>query len=95
MKWLRLLRLVRIRQTLADAYRAMRDPLVPLRLKLIALGLAVLILSPLNILGDIPLLGLADDVALMSLLAGWFVGAAMRHQARATLDADAYALVVR
>ncbi len=95
MKWLRLVRLVRIRHTLANAYRSMRDPLVPFRLKLIALALALLILSPLNILGDIPLLGLVDDVALMSLLAGWFVGAAMRHQARATLDADEYALVVR
>ncbi len=95
MKWLRLFRLVRIRRALVDAYRLMRDPLVPLRLKLIALALAVLILSPLNILGDLPLLGLVDDVALLGLVAGWFIGAAARHQARATLDADEFALVVR
>ncbi len=95
MKWLRLLRLYRIRRTMLDAYRMLRNPLVPLRLKLIALGLAVLILSPLNILGDIPLLGLVDDLALLSLLAGWFIGAAARSQASATLDAEEYALVVR
>ncbi len=95
MKWLRLFRLVRIRRALVDAYRLMRDPLVPLRLKLIALALAVLILSPLNILGDLPLLGLVDDVALLGLVAGWFIGAAARHQARAPLDADEFALVVR
>jgi uncharacterized membrane protein YkvA (DUF1232 family) len=94
-KWLRLLRLYRIRRTMLDAYRMLRNPLVPLRLKLIALGLAVLILSPLNILGDIPLLGLVDDLALLSLLAGWFIGAAARSQASATLDAEEYALVVR
>ena len=95
MKWFRLLRLYRIRTTLVDAYRLLRDPLVPLRLKLIVLGLALLILSPLNILGDIPVLGLVDDVALLSLLAGWFVGAAARSQAAATLDAEEYSLVVR
>lgn len=95
MKWLRLVRLYRIRRTMLDAYRMLRNPLVPLRLKLIALGLALLILSPLNILGDIPLLGLVDDLALLSLLAGWFIGAAARSQASATLDAEEYALVVR
>jgi uncharacterized membrane protein YkvA (DUF1232 family) len=65
MKWLRLLRLVRLRRTLLDAYRLLREPLVPLPLKLTALGLVVLILSPLNVLGDIPLLGIVDDVALI------------------------------
>ncbi len=84
MKWLRLGRLYRIRRTLLDALRLFRDPLVPLRLKLITLALALLILSPLNILGDIPFLGLIDDVALMSLLAGWFVRAAARHEATAS-----------
>jgi len=94
-KWLRLFRLYRIRRTMLDAFRLLRDPFVPLRLKLVALGLALLILSPLNILGDIPFLGLVDDVALMSMLAGWFVGAAARSQASAVLDADDLALVVR
>jgi uncharacterized membrane protein YkvA (DUF1232 family) len=94
-KLLRLFRLFRIRQTLLDAYRLLRNPRVPLRLKLIALGLALLILSPLNVLGDIPFLGLVDDVALMSMLAGWFVRAAMRHEAALPLDADELSLVVR
>ena len=57
----------------------MRSPQVPLHLKLIAGALALLIISPVNILGDIPLLGLVDDVALLSLLAGWFVAAAARQ----------------
>jgi uncharacterized membrane protein YkvA (DUF1232 family) len=94
-KWFRLARLYRIRRTLVDAYRLMGDPLVPLRLKVIVLALAVLILSPLNILGDIPLLGLVDDFALLSLLANWFVRAAGRAQATAVIDADDGALVVR
>ncbi len=53
---------------------------MPLRLKLIALGLALFIISPLNILGDIPLLGIADDVALLALLINWFVRTAERHE---------------
>ncbi|GAC1537478.1 MAG: hypothetical protein NVS2B17_10200 [Candidatus Velthaea sp.] len=51
------------------------DPRVPLRLKLIAAAGALFILSPLNILGDIPLLGMFDDVALLGFLADWFVRA--------------------
>ena len=89
MKWLRLLRLVRIRRTLVSAFGMLRNPRVPLHLKLITLGLALLILSPLNILGDIPLFGLVDDVALMSILASWFIGAALRsEQARASAATD-------
>jgi uncharacterized membrane protein YkvA (DUF1232 family) len=66
----------------------MRRPEVPLHLKLIAAGLALLIFSPLNILGDLPLLGLLDDVALLALLAGWFVGAAARHSAVSTIEGE-------
>jgi uncharacterized membrane protein YkvA (DUF1232 family) len=51
-----------------------------MRLKLTALALALFILSPLNILGDIPLLGIVDDVALLALLINWFVRAAERHE---------------
>ncbi len=87
MRALRLLRLYRIRTTLADAFRLFRSPDVPVGLKIITLLLALLIVSPLNILGDIPLLGLFDDVALLSLLAGWFVAAAARHAA-ATIDGE-------
>jgi uncharacterized membrane protein YkvA (DUF1232 family) len=61
------------RRTLARAYALARDSRVPLRLKLLALAGALFILSPLNLLGDIPLLGFFDDAALLALLASWFV----------------------
>ena len=61
------------RRTAVRAYALVRDVRVPLRLKLIALAALVFILSPLNILGDIPLLGIADDAVLIALLLSWFV----------------------
>lgn len=61
---------------------------VPMRLKLMALGAALLILSPLNVLGDIPLLGIADDVALFGMLAAWFVRTAEAALAAETIDGD-------
>jgi uncharacterized membrane protein YkvA (DUF1232 family) len=84
---LRFFRLFRVWGKFQDAFRLMRNPQVPLHLKLIAGALALLIISPINILGDIPLLGLLDDVALLSLLAGWFVGAAAR-QAVSTIEGE-------
>ena len=67
------------RQNLGRAAALVQHPGVPLRLKLIALGAALFILSPLNILGDIPLLGIVDDAALLALLLGWFVRTASRY----------------
>jgi len=64
------------RQNVGRALTLIQHPRVPLRLKLLLIGGAVFILSPLNILGDIPLLGILDDVALLSFLLGWFVRAA-------------------
>ena len=64
------------RRTLARAYAFARDARVPRRLKFLTLVGAVFILSPLNILGDIPLLGILDDAALLALLLAWFVRAA-------------------
>ena len=87
MRILRFLRLFRIWRQFANAYRLMRSPLVPLHLKIVAGALALLIISPLNILGDIPFLGLFDDVALLGLLAGWFTGAAGRYAAAVTVRA--------
>lgn len=81
MKIWRYFRVARAWRTFATALRLMRSPRVPLPLKLVTGLLALLILSPLNILGDIPVLGLFDDVALLSLLAGWFVGLASRYDA--------------
>jgi uncharacterized membrane protein YkvA (DUF1232 family) len=64
-----------------------RDRAVPLWLKAATGFLAVLIVSPLDLFGDIPLLGFADDAALLALLATAFVslatslrGPAAHHQ---------------
>jgi uncharacterized membrane protein YkvA (DUF1232 family) len=73
------------RRTARRAYALVRDVRVPLRLKLLALAGALFILSPLNILGDIPILGIFDDAALLAFLLGWFVRAADRHAAAAAL----------
>jgi uncharacterized membrane protein YkvA (DUF1232 family) len=56
----------------------MRDARVPLWSKLAAAGLALLVVSPLNILGDIPLLGLVDDGALLLFVLHQFVKFAER-----------------
>jgi uncharacterized membrane protein YkvA (DUF1232 family) len=66
----------------------MRHPAVPLHLKIIAAALALLIISPLNLLGDIPFLGLFDDVALLGLLAGWFVGMAAHYADAITIEGE-------
>ena len=68
--------LVTSRRNLVRAIALAQHPRVPLRLKLLALGAALFILSPLNLLGDIPLLGIVDDAALLALLLGWFVRSA-------------------
>ena len=53
---------------------------VPLRIKLLALAGAAFVVSPLNVFGDIPLLGLVDDAALLGLLLQWFVSSAERFE---------------
>ncbi len=74
------------RRSLARVPGLVQSARVPMRLKLTALALALFILSPLNILGDIPLLGIVDDAALLALLLNWFVRTAEGHEATATLD---------
>jgi uncharacterized membrane protein YkvA (DUF1232 family) len=69
------------RRTAVRAYALVRDARVPKRLKLLALAALLFILSPLNVLGDIPLLGLADDAVLIGLLLSWFVRAASPYGA--------------
>lgn len=88
MRILRFFRLFRAWRSFGKALRLIRHPGVPLHLKLIALAGALLILSPLNILGDLPLLGLFDDVALLSLLAGWFATAAGRYADTVTVEGE-------
>ena len=80
MRFLRLFRLTRLWRSFVPAFRLLRSSRVPLHLKLIAIVSALVILSPLNVLGDIPFLGVIDDIALLGILASWFVGAAERAQ---------------
>lgn len=56
----------------------MRDTRVPLAMKAGTAVLALLIISPLDIFGDIPLLGLLDDAVLLTLLCSAFVWLASR-----------------
>ena len=69
MRLFRFFRLFRAWRSFGSALRLMRHPDVPLHLKLITVAAALVIISPLNILGDIPFLGIFDDVALLALLA--------------------------
>ena len=57
----------------------MRDARVPLVLKAAACFAAVLVVSPLDLFADVPVLGMLDDVALLSLLCMLFVHIAGRH----------------
>jgi uncharacterized membrane protein YkvA (DUF1232 family) len=57
----------------------MRDARVPLALKLVAAAIALLVVSPVDVFGDIPVLGAMDDAALLTLLCLWFVNQAARH----------------
>ena len=55
------------------AWPLMRDERVPLALKAAAGVLALLIISPVDVFGDIPVLGLLDDAVLLTLLCTLFV----------------------
>jgi uncharacterized membrane protein YkvA (DUF1232 family) len=56
-----------------------RDERVPAQLKVGAAVLALLIISPLDVFSDIPILGLFDDAVLLTLLCSLFVWMAGRH----------------
>jgi len=55
------------------AWPLLRDERVPVSLKAISGILALLIISPLDVFGDIPILGVLDDAVLLSLLCMLFV----------------------
>ncbi len=57
----------------------MRDLRVPLSLKLLTAAIAVLVVSPVDLFSDIPVLGAFDDAALLTLLCMWFVSQAGKH----------------
>jgi len=77
------------RRSLPRVLPLFRDAAVPQGLKIATVALAVLIVSPLNILSDIPFLGLFDDLALLSLLASAFVVVATRLRDRRLVPAPA------
>jgi len=56
-----------------------RDARVPTSLKLIAAAIALLVISPIDVFSDIPVLGALDDAALLTLLCMWFVSQASKH----------------
>jgi uncharacterized membrane protein YkvA (DUF1232 family) len=66
------------RASLPRVLPLMRDVRVPLWLKIGSAVMAVLIISPLDIFGDIPVLGIVDDLALLAILANAFVAVAER-----------------
>jgi uncharacterized membrane protein YkvA (DUF1232 family) len=69
----------------------LRDSRIPLRIKIAAGLAAIFIISPLNILGDIPMLGFLEDATLLLLLAHWFVGYGERTLANVAASASAAA----
>ncbi len=56
----------------------MRDARVPLQFKIGTLALGALIISPIDVFGDIPVLGWFDDALLLTLLCSAFVWIATR-----------------
>jgi uncharacterized membrane protein YkvA (DUF1232 family) len=77
MRFLRLLYFART--AIFRTFPLLRDTRVPLALKLIAAALALLVISPIDLFGDIPVLGALDDAALLTLLCVWFVSQAAKH----------------
>ncbi len=84
---MKLARFFVLKKQLLEAGRLVRSSRVPVRLKCAVLVLALLIVSPLNVLGDVPFLGWLDDVALMALLLGWFARAAAAYDEPLTIEA--------
>ena len=77
---MRLLRLlVAAKAAIFRTVPLVRDAQVPLSLKVVAALIGLLIISPLDLFGDIPVLGALDDAALLALLCVWFVSRAARH----------------
>jgi uncharacterized membrane protein YkvA (DUF1232 family) len=86
MKFFRLLGAVRA--TLPRVLPLMRDRRVPLWLKAGTLAGAAFIISPLDLLGDIPVVGIVDDVALLSMLGMVFVNFASSMAARSEVEPE-------
>lgn len=77
---MRLIRLLFAAKTaIFRAVPLLRDTRVPLLLKLVVVSIGLLIISPLDLFGDVPVLGALDDAALLTLLCMWFVSQAVRY----------------
>jgi uncharacterized membrane protein YkvA (DUF1232 family) len=71
--WLRMKALWALRRQAARVGRLFLDQRVPLSLKMLTGFGALLIISPVDLLGDIPVLGMVDDTLLLVALAWLFV----------------------
>lgn len=64
-----------VRGDLRKLWWALRDPRAPGWLKLATLGLALYLISPVDLVPDaIPFLGVMDDVVLLPLAIRWLLG---------------------
>jgi uncharacterized membrane protein YkvA (DUF1232 family) len=70
-----------VRRALPRVVPLFRHAGVPFWLKAATLLGALLIVSPLDVFGDIPVLGFVDDAVLLALLANAFVAIAARYAA--------------
>jgi uncharacterized membrane protein YkvA (DUF1232 family) len=77
MKLLRLLGSAK--RSFPRAFVLMRDSRVPFALKALTIALGALVISPVDVFGDIPILGVLDDAALLSLLCFAFIALASPH----------------
>lgn len=68
--------------TVRRAVSLMRDARVPSALKIGTVVAAVLIVSPLDVFGDVPIVGFIDDAVLLTLLLAAFVWMAQRVSAK-------------
>ncbi len=83
------------RRRLGRILPLMRHAKVPVALKVATGVIAVLILSPLDIFSDIPILGLLDDAVLLSVLCLVFVAVAERLVTRSSSRSTALAYARR
>lgn len=71
--------LLAAKTSVVRAIPLMRDTRVPAVLKALTIATGIVIVSPIDLFSDVPVLGLLDDAALLSLLCYVFVRLASRH----------------
>jgi uncharacterized membrane protein YkvA (DUF1232 family) len=69
-----------LRRVAFQGLAAFTDCRVPGRLKLAALAAMLFVISPFDVLGDIPMFGAIDDAGLLMLVLMWFTRASKRYQ---------------